>query len=476
MSIRPRHNHPSRRRPAARVPGLVESFERRILFAVDVTIGTGAASQTLVFTDADGTAAQIRASGGTATITFDGPAVAQSTSGRLTTVSGTGVTMTNMVLAGTSPNVAVRTTGGNGTVSLAAMSAAGPVRAFSGRGVVLGGASTLNNGIGLLELSGAQGATLTINRGAEALLQDASVTILNAADTTITSQQPMRQLRVGGWAAGDSLVPDQVTAPRINVLQCAGDFNAGLALSGNGQVVGRPVLGNVRVLGALASGTWNVAGKTSRVAAGSVASNWKGTFGDLSSFATGTMAGNLTASSINALNATTLTGADINATRAFAVGATGLNRVNVRGAITGTRIRSTADIGTVSAASIVDSSIFAGVQNAGGGGGGGGGGGAARTLPADPTAFVTSSTIRNVTVRTRGTPSYIGSNIAASTLGRMNLGTVQVNNGGTQFGLAAQSIASVQGQRNDTGEFARGVRLTEPTDSITAGDLQVRVF
>jgi hypothetical protein len=34
----------------------------------------------------------------------------------------------------------------------------------------------------------------------------------------------------------------------------------------------------------------------------------------------------------------------------------------------------------------------------------------------------------------------------------------------------------VQGQRNDTGQFARGVRLTEPSDSIIAGDLNVRVF
>ena len=465
--------HASPRRSASGAPVVVESFEPRVLFAIDVTIGTGSPAQALVFTDADGTSAQIRAAGGTATITFDGPTVSQSTSGRLVTVTGTGVTMTNLVMAGPGPSVSVRTTGGqNGTVSLPAMSAAGPVRAFSGRGVVLAGPAALENGIGLLELTAAQGATLTINRGAQAVPQDASITILNAADTTITSQQPMRQLRVLGWAAGDAAIPDQVTAPRVNVLLCGGDFHAGLALSGNGQVAGKPVLGNVRVLGALASGDWNVAGKTSRVVAASVASSWDGTFGDLSSFTTGDLAGSLDANTINALNANTLTNADINVTRDFAVGATGLNRLNVRGAITGTRIRAAADIGTVTAASMNDSSVFAGVQ----GGGGGGGAGGSRTLPVDATAFVSPATIRNVTIRTRGTPSFIDSNIAASTLGRMSLGTVQVNNGGTPFGLAAQSIASVQGQRNDTGETARAVRLTEPADGIVAGDLQVRVF
>jgi hypothetical protein len=209
-----------------------------------------------------------------------------------------------------------------------------------------------------------------------------------------------------------------------------------------------------------------VAGKTSRVAAGSVASNWSGTFGDLASFATGNLAGSITADSINSLNANTLTGAQIRLNRAFAPGATALNRLYVRGAMTNTDIRSDADLGTISAASISGSTIFAGKSNGGG-----------KNLPTDATAFVNAATIRGVTVRGRGaTPTFADTNIAASTLGRMNLGTVQVNNGGKAFGLAAQTIAAVSGQRNDTGETARAVRLTEPADSITAVDLQVRVF
>jgi hypothetical protein len=471
MPVRTRRNSPSRRCPASPALGLVESFEKRILFAVDVTLGTGSPSSTLVFTDGDGTNAQIRVSGGTATITFDGNPVSQSTSGRLTTVTGTGVAMTNLVMGGASPNVSIRTTGGtNGTVTLAAMTSNPPVRAFSGRGVVLTGPATFDNGVGKLELASAQDATITINRGSQALLQDASVTILDVDDSTITSQQPLRQLRVGEWEAGIPGQPDAVTAPRINVLQCARGFNADVTLSGNGQVVGRPVLGSVKVLGGLESGTWNVAGKTSRIATGGVDSGWTGTFGDVANFTvTGNMAGSITANSINAMNVGTLTNANIDLTRPFAANATALNRLNVRSAISGTRIRSDANIGTVSAESISGSSIFAGVAN-------GGGGGAARALPTDATSFVNPASIKSVTVRSRGTPSFVGSNIVASSLGRLNLGTVQTNNGGTPYGVAANDIASIQGQRSDTGETARAARLTDPSDNIVAGDFNARLF
>ena len=456
---------PTRRSPSS---SQVESFERRILFAIDVSIGTGNPAQTVSFTDADGTVATIHAAGGAATVTFDGTGVASSTTGRAATVTGTNVTMTNLVITGTNPSVTVRTAGGDGRVSLGGLSAAGPVRTFSGRGVDFTGAATLSNGIGKLELSRAQAATITINRSGQARLQDASATILAVQDTTIASQQPFRLLRVGGWAAGIPGQPDSITTPRINVLQSGTDFNADVTLSGNGQVVGRPVLGNARVLGALALGAWNVAGKTSRVAAGSVGSNWSGTFGDVANFTTaGDLAGNITADSINVLNANTITNAEVTLNRPFAQGprATALNRLNVRGAISNADIRTTANIGTVSAASITGSTIFAGVNGGG------------SNLPTAATDFANAATIRNVTIRNRGTtPAFVDTNIAASGLGRMNLGAVQVSNGGQPFGLAALAVQSLSAVRTDTGAPVRGARLTDPADGLDLVDFKVRIF
>jgi hypothetical protein len=464
---------PIRLRPARRSPRPVspsiESFERRLLFAIDVTIGTGQPAQALVFSDADGTTAQIRAAGGTATITFDAPDVAQSTTGRLVTVTGTAVTMTRMTIQGDHPNVTVRTTGGDGTVTLPSVTAQQFVRGFSGRGVVLNGFTLFADGVGRLDVAGAQGASINIGGTGQTSPPEASISIANVSGTAIHSQFPVRLLRVGRWSAGTPGQSNQLAAPRVNSLQCAGDFTPDLFIGG--QDTGRPALGNARILGALASGAWNVAGKTSRVAAASVGSEWDGTFGDVASFATtGDLAGTVSANSINSLAANTITGANIALARPFGQqpGAA-LNRLNVRGAITNTRIQSDSDIGTVSAASMTNSSIFAGVAN-------GGGGGSARNLPTDATAFVSAATIRSVTLRRSATANYTASNVAASTIGRFSGGTVHVTNTGQQFGLAAQTIGSVSGTRDDTGESARAVRLTEPSDGIDLGDFEVRVF
>jgi hypothetical protein len=125
-------------------------------------------------------------------------------------------------------------------------------------------------------------------------------------------------------------------------------------------------------------------------------------------------------------------------------------------------VRSTADIGTVSAASMNDTEIYAGV--AGG------------DLPVSAASFVNAATIRNVTIRNRAaTPAFIDSNIAASTLGRMNLGAVQVNNGGESFGLAAQAVQSLSAL-GANGAPIRDVRMTEPTDSLDQVDFEVRIF
>ena len=458
----------SRRTSGRPAVGLVEKFESRVLMAIDVAVGAGAPARSAVFTDADGTVAQIRVAGGAATITFDAPDVAQSTSGGVATVTGTGVTMTNLVITGANPSVNITTRGGNGRVTLGGMSAAGVVNAVNARGVVLGGTTTLANGIGRLDLAGAQGAAVTINRGAEARLQDAALSLGDVADTTINSQQPFRQLRVNSWGAGTAL-PDQVTTLRINSLQSIGDFAAGVALSGNGQVVGRPILSNARVGGTLTSGDWNVGAKTGSVSAGAVGGDWSGTFTDVANFkVTGDFAGDVTANTINSFSAASITGGEIRSTQPFAANATGLNRINVRGAINDGNIRADSNIGTVSAGSITDSRIYAGVTNQGGQGG--------RALPVDTTRFATPSTIRSVSVRGRGpTPTFADTNIAAATLGRMSLGAVNVLNGGDPFGLAALEVRSVSALGLN-GTPIRRANLTEPAESVKDGDFEVRVF
>ena len=81
-----------------------------------------------------------------------------------------------------------------------------------------------------------------------------------------------------------------------------------------------------------------------------------------------------------------------------------------------------------------------------------------------------------MTLRGGTGPNYVDSNIAASTLSRVNGGTVHVTNTGQQFGFAADTIGSISETRDDTGESRRAVRLTDPADSIDLGDFEVRIF
>jgi hypothetical protein len=117
----------------------------------------------------------------------------------------------------------------------------------------------------------------------------------------------------------------------------------------------------------------------------------------------------------------------------------------------------------VTAASITGSRIYAGIQ------------GGNPALPNSATAFDGVSTIRNVTIRNRlPAAAFVDSNIAASTLGKINLGAVQVNNGGNAFGLAAQTINSFSA--TNAGTPMRGAHLTEPTQSLDFTDFHVRIF
>jgi peptidyl-prolyl cis-trans isomerase A (cyclophilin A) len=385
-----------------------------------VPIGEGANARTIVYTDGDGTVGTIRVKGGSAVVQFAGSNVVQTTNGTTVTVTGTGLEVAEIALGGTYPAVTITTAGnGDGRVVVNAINSTPAVKSFVGKGVVLKGTSALQNGIGRLDVARAEGATLTINRSGAAKLLDAMVAIGDAVDTDITSQQPIKLLKLGTWGGTDADA-DTITTPAIRGIQTTGDYVGDINLSGNGQVVGKPVLGNVRIGGVLGAGTWNVTGRTSGISAGSI-NGWSGNLGDVA-------------------------------------------KVTSKGAITGMTLLATNDIGTVAASSISNSTIFAGVTGTPG------------TLPADASAFTTPATIRGVTIRAaKGAtePTFAATNIAAATLGKMTLGTVNVSNGGTPFGLAAQSIQVLSAT---AGSAIRSSRLEDPSQSLDLTDFKVRVF
>jgi hypothetical protein len=314
-------------------------------------MGQGAQAQSVRFTDSDGTVSTLSVRGGSATVRFNGTNITQVLSGRTTVVSGTNVSVGQVVLAGPNPNATVETVGGDGKVDIGGITAAGWVRRFSGRGVVLKGASTFDTAVGQLNVAA-------------------------AADGTTISAPFVRNLRVSGDLAAD-----------------------------------------------------------------------------------------ITAGSINALTAGSITSSNIVLTLAPAAKAVGLNSLSSTGAITNSLIRSAANIGTVTAGSISGSSIYAGVSATTGG-----------FLPTAVGDFASASSIRGVTVRNRGTtPGFANSDVAASALGRMNLGLVQVDNAGVPFGLAADTIQSLSAVGAGGAPIRRGV-LTDASQSIDQTDFKVRVL
>jgi hypothetical protein len=376
-----------------------DTFEVTVGSAQNVSIGQGANAQSVVFTDADGTVATIRAAGGSVIAAVSGDNLAQSTTGRTVTVTGNNLGLSNLTLVGDNPNVTIKTVGGSdGRITVGAMSAAGPARGVSGRGVVLRGSATFSNSVGRLDLAGTDGATITIQRSGLAGFVEPSITIGTASNTDITSQAPLK-VKLGTWG-GDDVNPDTITAPAIRNLQVNGDFNGALDVSGNGQRTGTPAVGNVRV-GGVASGAWTV--------------------GSLKTLRAGTVA--------NAV------------------------------------IRSGGGIGSIVANSITGTTIFAGMA----------GTAAAGALPIDKSAFATPAAIGTVTLRGKTQSQFASSVIAATTLGRLNLGVVSAENSGTAFGVAADAISSLLATPGG-GTPVRVARLTEPGQSIDQSDFEVRVL
>ena len=184
----------------------------------------------------------------------------------------------------------------------------------------------------------------------------------------------------------------------------------------------------------------------------------------LTSILAGDLSGTFNAGAIRSIRANTVTGATINLSQPAAAGVLALGSMNVRGSILNSTVNSVGNIGSVVAGALTGSNVYAGVTLPD-----------AVRLPAAADVFTSSSGIRALTVRNRTAPSFVNSVVAASVLGRMNLGLIQTDNAGTPMGLAAALLQSISAV-TQTGTPVRAVRLEEPSQSIDQGDFEARIF
>jgi hypothetical protein len=146
------------------------------------------------------------------------------------------------------------------------------------------------------------------------------------------------------------------------------------------------------------------------------------------------------------------------------VSAGSIGKVTVGGELSGSTIRATDSITSVSVGTIAHSKVFAGVRDD------------VTTLPdsaddfADPTA-----TINTFSVKSKLSGSFSDTLIAGSNLGKVAVGTVDTTNAGVPFGVAALTIKSITGT-TDVGGPLKASKLDLPGSSISLGDFRVRLL
>jgi cyclophilin family peptidyl-prolyl cis-trans isomerase len=426
-----------------------------------VAVGQGTTANTITYTDADGTVGVVSVKGGSANVQFTGTGLTQTPAGRNVAVAGTNAEIFNISVTSGTPAITVKGTGGaDQRLVVSNGITGGAVRSFNGREVILRGTSTIAQGIGRLDLAQAQDAAITIGTSPDGKLQPTINLSTGANDTDITSLAPIRNIRFGAWTSDDS-EPDVITAPFVGTLQSAGDFSGGLTV--NGAPLAR-TLNNVRVGGAI-SGAWNITGAAGSITANSTAATWTANFNNIinSVRVTQDWSGNITASAIRTARAGSVSLARMTLLQPAGPGAVSLGSLNAKGAMTNSTITSAGgDILSVTVGSMTGSYIATGVAFTGG-------------VPSDVGQFLTASTIWSVNVRNRTAPSFLNSVIAATNLGRMNLGVVNTVNNGTVFGLGAQFIASVNAV-DQAGAPIRFARLDTTAESQQRGDFVARVL
>ncbi|HSV16389.1 MAG TPA: Calx-beta domain-containing protein, partial [Tepidisphaeraceae bacterium] len=294
-------------------------------------------------------------------------------------VAGTGDPI-QVAVAGTTAasSLIVRSIGGATTLHDVVVQ--GPLNFITGNANVVGNvsiagtlrAAVLGNFSGQKTLAIGQGGVNTVLRFG------------NVSDLSLSTPGTIASLVALSWTDSNA-TPDTITAQGgINVMNIVGPLGASLSVGSGGLGVGR-------VVGDVTGGTWDIGGSSRAIVVKSTPSTWVANFaGDLNTFvALGNSAGSLTAHSIRVARIVgSLSGALHTTGTAAELGtAPGLGVLFVGGSINGADVRSVSDITLVSAASVVNSTVFAGVASTTVG------------LPASAAEFTAPSSILTFVVR-----------------------------------------------------------------------------
>ncbi len=314
-----------------------------------------------------------------------------------------------------------------------------------------------------LEVDSAEDGTIAVGSGGRTSFQGTTL-----AEESFTSAAPIDALKVENWINQDPTVV--ITAPSIRSVFAKGNFSVGLNLSAASHA-----LGAIKVRGSI-GGDWTVNGKLPTLNVVSIDSTFSGTFAAAipSLHLRGDMDGALSVPSIGNLRIDGSLGGVLRLTGALTPKRDDLTRLRVRGEIVDADIISTGNIGAITARGISASDIFAGV-------------GSLETnaaLPGVESDFSGHASIGSVkSTGRKDVLGYSASNIAAWTLGKLQLGTTKTKNSGTAFGVAGHTIQNLfltDLSKNQTFSFTRVTDATAlakliAARKLTLNDLEISI-
>lgn len=395
--------------------------------SLDVTLGP--ARRTFTFVEADHSSAEITLVGpGSGTIHMSGDQLqlrgdhARGSNQQIESITLTGTTTaTSILIRGRPARRTIFPVVGD-------ISADGPLRGVNIKNTTLDGDLTAGGRVGRMQLDSAQSGSISFGGSSGPII----LNIGSFIDENFSSGAPVFKVNAGQWINTDS-VPETFTAPYLKNLLSFGNFEVGLQLNGMG-VRGR-TLGTVRVLGAI-GGPWRVVGKCAPLHIGGTTTDLAAQLDSLPSITdTGSFSGALQVPSVNSIF---IAGQMSNGIISFTAPNTAdLGRMVVRGGMFASVVQAVGNMGTIISEAMQRSAVSAGVGQLATG----------QVLPMSPSDFASASTIHTVWLRpTQKVVGFLASEIAASNLGQVILGTTRTDNGGAPFGVAAVQIRSLSGR------------------------------
>jgi hypothetical protein len=422
--------------------GPVEQLEPRTLFGLGSTTLTGFVdSKTIHRIDIDGGGSLTRLVFANVQMSFDlsGTNIQEQQVGTVDKVTADGpVTFNSIDITSSGPSsfLSILPVDRTKLFNLPAMTCSSSMRAFIAPNALLTGPLTFGGGLQTLQLGAADEGTISIGSQTG---WTSRIVLKDALDTNITSQQPIQLLFADSITDAAATPTHGITAPWISVLRTRFDLSTNLTLTGVGAPRGI-TLARQMSGGSVSGGTWSITGDAPYMGARSYAAPWSATVtGRMDDFAaTQNVSGNLTTGSIDSFSAGgSMLNFNLTLNAPFQLPQ--LNDLKVfrlGGSMVDSTLNSTGSLGVLSAQSMFNSKILAGVNVPALNG----------TLPTSPTDFTVPARIGGLFLDTRAVPAFSNSLIVASNISRLVLGRIDTDNGGTPFGVgAAQGVGVLVG-------------------------------